>query len=114
MKFVNTLRHKGFFKPLLESRSVQAAMMVLKPGQSSSDQPEDEHPKAEQWLFVIGGTGKAKSPRRALKLKPGSLLLIEKNEPHQITNTGREPLTTINFYAPPAYARDGEVRESIR
>ena len=114
MKLINTTRHKAFFKPLLHSLSVQAAMMVLKPGQSSSDQPQDEHPKAEQWLYVSSGSGRARTPRRSLKLKAGSLLMIEKNERHQVINTARKPMVTINFYAPPAYDADGEVKRSMR
>ena len=114
MKHINTTRLNAFFKPILQSQNVQAAIMVLKPGQSSSDHPEDEHPKAEQWLFVISGHGKAKTSRRTLKLSPGSLLLIEKNEAHQITNTARRPLKTINFYAPPAYSAKGDVKPSIQ
>jgi hypothetical protein len=37
----------------------QAAMMTLRPGQSSSDEPVNEHPRCEQWLFVIAGAGRA-------------------------------------------------------
>src|SRR5258705_12172572 len=113
MKHVNTGRIRAFFKPILESASVQAAIMVLQPGQLSSDHPEDEHPKAEQWLFVISGHGTAKTNRRSLKLSAGSLLLIEKNEAHQISNNARKPLKTINFYTPPAYTGDGEVKPSV-
>ena len=61
MKHVNTSTQHRYFKPLLASASVQSAMMVLKPGQSSSDQPENEHPRAEQWVFVISGSGAAKA-----------------------------------------------------
>src|SRR5258706_16067556 len=114
MKHVNTRSITAFFKPILQSPSVQAAIMVLKPGQSSSDKPEDEHPKSEQWLFVISGRGRAKTNKRTLKLYPGSLLLIEKNEAHQITNTAKELMKTINFYAPPAYTSDGDVKPSVQ
>jgi mannose-6-phosphate isomerase-like protein (cupin superfamily) len=34
--------------------------------------------------------------------------LIEKGEPHQITNTGEVPLVTLNLYAPPAYDKQGD------
>ena len=34
--------------------------------------------------------------------------LIEKGEAHRITNTGRSPLVTLNFYVPPAYTSEGE------
>jgi oxalate decarboxylase/phosphoglucose isomerase-like protein (cupin superfamily) len=39
--------------------------------------------------------------------------LIEKNEAHQIQNTGHEALRTINFYCPPAYTLVGEVKRSV-
>jgi mannose-6-phosphate isomerase-like protein (cupin superfamily) len=114
MKHVNTSKKRGFFKPLIESASVQAAMMVLRPGQSSSDEPENEHPRAEQWLYVVSGTGRGTVDGRSVKLGEGSLLLVEKGEAHRITNTGHEPMVTVNFYAPPAYRGDGEVRPSIK
>jgi len=113
MKNIDTTSHRSFFEPLLQTASLQAATMVLKPGKSSSDQPENEHPKAEQWLFVISGAGKAKVGSQSTTLKTGSLLLIEKGEPHQITNDGNEPLVTLNFYAPPAYTPKGNVKASV-
>jgi mannose-6-phosphate isomerase-like protein (cupin superfamily) len=111
MKHFDTRAHRSFFKVLTSTRSAQAAMMTLRPGQSSSDEPENEHPRSEQWLYVIAGTGRAIMKRKRVALKEGSLLLIEKGEPHQITNTGRSALTTLNFYAPPAYTQSGELRE---
>lgn len=113
MKYINTIGKRALFKPLIQSRSVQSAIMVLPPGQSSSDGAENEHPKSEQWLYVIAGSARAVVGRRTLKIKTGALLLIEKNEPHRITNAGRAPLVTLNFYVPPAYTRSGEVRPAI-
>ncbi len=40
---------------------------------------------------------------KEIKLKPGSLVLIEKGEMHEIRNTDTNPLQTLNFYVPPAY-----------
>jgi mannose-6-phosphate isomerase-like protein (cupin superfamily) len=95
---------------MLDSGDAQAAMMVLRPGQSSSDRPENEHPRSEQWLYVISGTGRATTGRRRTSLREGSLLLIEKDEPHQVTCTGRGALVTLNLYVPPAYSDGGEVK----
>jgi mannose-6-phosphate isomerase-like protein (cupin superfamily) len=36
------------------------------------------------------------------------LLLIEHGDQHEIRNTGRGLLKTLNFYSPPAYTRDGD------
>jgi oxalate decarboxylase/phosphoglucose isomerase-like protein (cupin superfamily) len=44
------------------------------------------HRGADQWLFVLSGQGEA----------------------HQVRNTGRTLLRTLNFYVPPAYRQDGD------
>lgn len=87
--------------------------MTLRPGGASDDEPSNEHPDCEQWLFVISGSGaavigKRRGSLRRVALAENSLLLIEKGELHQIKNTGRRALVTINFYVPPAYNPDGE------
>src|SRR5688500_2368412 len=117
MRVINTAgssKRKTMFTVLHSSRDAQAAMMTLKPGQSTSDEPENEHPRCEQWLFVISGTGRAVVGKRRAALKPDSLLLIEKGEAHQITNTGKSPLVTLNFYAPPAYTKAGDLKLMAR
>ena len=98
---------------LAATRGCQAALMVLPPGGTSDDEPSNEHPRSEQWLFVISGAGEARIGKRRgtmrrVKLGPNSLLVIEKRELHQIENTGRRRLMTVNFYIPPAYNRRGE------
>jgi oxalate decarboxylase/phosphoglucose isomerase-like protein (cupin superfamily) len=87
--------------------------MTLRPGGTSDDEPSNEHRGSEQWLFVISGTGEAlvgkkRSSLRRTALAEGSLLVIEKRELHQIKNTGRRVLRTLNFYIPPAYDKNGE------
>ena len=114
MKHVKALEGKGMFRVVMESGSVQGAVMVLGVGKSSSDVPEDEHPKAEQWVYVVSGSGVAKGRKgRGIQLSAGSMLYIAKNEAHQIKNTGWRKLVTVNFYAPPAYTKSGEVRRSV-
>jgi len=97
----------------MQSDATQAAVMSLRPGESSSEKIENEHPRAEQWLFVISGIGIAKIGRRRIRLNAGDLLLIPKKAPHQITNTGRARLLALNFYSPPAYTREGNVKSSV-
>ena len=40
-------------------------------------------------------------------LRDGTVLLIEKGDMHEIRNTGRALLKTLNIYVPPAYRTDG-------
>src|SRR5437763_14347533 len=110
MKHIRTAVKRGFFKILVSSRAVQTAAMVLQPGESTGE-PQNEHPHSEQWLFVVSGAGKALVNKRRVAIREKSLLLIEKGEIHQVTNTGRRPLVTLNFYAPPAYTKDGEPKK---
>ncbi|HTL34079.1 MAG TPA: cupin domain-containing protein [Kofleriaceae bacterium] len=99
---------RGPFEVLHSTPTSQAAMMTLAPGESSSESSDNEHAWAEQWLYVVSGQGVATSGKKRIALKVGSLLLIEKGEPHQIENTGKTPLVTLNVYAPPGYDDDGE------
>ncbi len=115
MRHIRTGLKRGRFDLLVATRAAQGAMMTLQPGDASDDHPSNEHPKCEQWLFVISGTGHAvvgrtKAALRRVALREHDLLLIEKGELHQIRNTGRRPLVTINFYIPPAYDAHGEPR----
>lgn len=77
--------------------------MVLAKGDSTGG-PDNRHPDSDQWLYVVSGEGEAIVEQQHQRLQPGTLLLVERNEAHQITNVGDEPLQTVNFYLPPAYS----------
>jgi mannose-6-phosphate isomerase-like protein (cupin superfamily) len=95
------------FLVALSNATAQAATMTIAAGASEGG-PSNRHPGAQQWLFVIAGSGVALYGRRRTVLKRHSLVLIERGERHEIRNTGRTPLKTLNFYVPPAYDRKGE------
>jgi oxalate decarboxylase/phosphoglucose isomerase-like protein (cupin superfamily) len=56
----------------------------------------------------MSGAGTATVSGRRHLLRRGSLILIERGETHEIRNTGRRPLRTLNFYVPPAYSVNGD------
>jgi mannose-6-phosphate isomerase-like protein (cupin superfamily) len=85
----------------------QGATMTLAPGQGEGG-PDNRHRGADQWLFVASGTGIAIVDGVRRRLRAGSLLLIERGQRHEIRNTGRAPLKTLNVYVPPAYTSDGD------
>jgi mannose-6-phosphate isomerase-like protein (cupin superfamily) len=105
MKRKNLRFGRGFRVAIGNARS-QAAEMVLKPGKAEGD-AHNRHRGADQWLYVVSGTGVAKVNKRRYALKAGSLLLIEHGDEHEICNNGRGLLKTLNFYVPPAYDREG-------
>ena len=92
----------GGFRVLGGTSRSQAASMVLGPGEATGG-PENRHPEADQWLYVISGRGRATVEGRSVEIETGGLLLIEAGETHEIANAGPEPLRTLNVYAPPEY-----------
>ena len=81
--------------------------MVIEPGDAEGG-AGNRHRGADQWLFVVSGTGKATIDGRPTPLRDGTLLLIERGVEHEIRNTGKKPLRTVNVYVPPAYTREGD------
>ncbi len=104
---VKKLQFGKGFKVVLGNRRVQAAQMVIEPGDAEGG-PGNRHKGADQWLFVIAGSGIAKINGRRIPLKTGSLLLVEHGEQHEIRNTGKGLLKTLNLYSPPAYTKEGD------
>lgn len=108
MRSFETRRHRRkAFAVLHATRSSQAAMMTLAPGRESSEDSANEHGWAEQWLYVVSGTGTARVAGRTVRLREGSLVLIGRREPHVI-RAGRSRLVTFNVYVPPAYSSSGD------
>lgn len=101
------LRFGQGFRTAFVVREVQAAEMVIAPGEAEGG-PDNRHRGADQWLYVVSGTAVAIIEGERQTLRAGSLLVIEHGERHEIRNTGRGFLKTLNFYYPPAYDQDEE------
>jgi mannose-6-phosphate isomerase-like protein (cupin superfamily) len=111
MKLIRLPDKSKSFAVLGATRSCQAASMTLKPDESTGEM-QNEHPRCEQWLFVISGSGMVRVPKRTVRVRSRSIVLIEKGERHQVKNTGRDLLVTLSFYCPPAYTNEGEPKPS--
>ncbi len=81
--------------------------MTLGPGETEGG-PDNRHQGADQWLYVVSGTGAAVVNGETVELREGTLMLIERGDRHEIRNTGSRPLRTLNFYVPPAYTDEGD------
>jgi mannose-6-phosphate isomerase-like protein (cupin superfamily) len=97
---------KGFSVALGNARA-QAATMVLDPGDCEGG-PDNRHRGSDQWLYVLSGCGTAVVSGRRQALRAGTLLLIQRGATHEIRNTGRTRLKTLNWYLPPAYTAQGD------
>ena len=100
------LRFGRGFRVAFGNARAQAAEMVIAPGDAEGD-AHNRHRGADQWLYVLSGTGVATLNRRRYPLRPGTLMLIERGDEHEVRNSGRTPLRTLNVYVPPAYDAEG-------
>lgn len=89
------------FHVIAEARRSQAATMEIAPGEAEGG-PNNKH-RADQWLYVLDGSGEAIIEGKKVELEAGTLVEIEAGETHEIRNTGKAELKTLNFYAPPEY-----------
>lgn len=106
MKRASVSYLKGF-RVLIGDDHSQAATMVIEAGGKEGGL-DNRHRGADQWLYVESGHGEARINGHIYPLEPGSLILIQRGDQHEIFNTGRAPLKTLNFYVPPAYKSDGD------
>lgn len=106
MKQTSVSYRKGFHVLTGDEHS-QVATMVIQPGgrEGGSD---NKHHGADQWLYVESGQGETTINGHTYRLEAGSLVLIQRGDRHEIRNTGREPMKTLNFYVPPAYTSEGD------
>jgi mannose-6-phosphate isomerase-like protein (cupin superfamily) len=95
------------FRVVLGDEHSQAAQMTLAPGDTEGS-PDNRHKGADQWLYVVSGTGVAVVNGERIELREGTLLLIQRGDKHEIRNTGEVVLRTLNVYFPPAYTNDGQ------
>jgi len=102
-----TLRFGEGFRVAFGNRRAQAAEMVLARGDTEGG-ADNRHRGSDQWLYVVAGEGIATVGGKRHRLSTGALLLIERGERHEIRNTGRATLRTLNLYLPPAYTKRGD------
>jgi len=101
------LRLAKDFGIVLGNRKSQAAEMVLHAGDKEGDS-RNRHRGADQWLYVVSGNGVAIVNGDRHRIAPRSLILIEHGDEHEIRQTGKQPLRTVNIYVPPAYLQSGD------
>ncbi|CAN5690433.1 hypothetical protein BH24ACI5_BH24ACI5_11710 [soil metagenome] len=61
--------------------------------------PQHAHAGADEFLYVVAGTGSASLDGRQEKLSAGVLLFVPRGTPHSLAATGRNPLIVLSTRA---------------
>ena len=111
MKYKRLKFGKGF-RVVFDTRRGQAAEMVIAPGDAEGDSQQSSRRARINGCSSSPAADAPPSTVAPKALRAGDLLLIEKNDRHEIRNTGRTLLRTLNFYTPPAYTKSGNPNPS--
>ncbi|HYZ74154.1 MAG TPA: cupin domain-containing protein [Chthoniobacterales bacterium] len=101
----NVYETSSWFEVLQATDKSQTAIMTLKPGPSTGEEPEAPK-KSQQILLLIDGELLGELDREILELKTGDTIIILPNVKHKFANRCKKSALTFNVYCPPEYPRD--------
>ena len=77
---------------------IRQETQFVEPGQTV--RPAHCHPKGEEMLYIINGSGKVYIDGIIYPFREGSVILFEQGKVHMVRNTGSEELKVACFFAP--------------
>ena len=83
-----TVSFPGGFNLLLGDKHSQAGTLVLAPGEETGG-ADNRHRGADQWIYVVSGTGTADVAGEHFDLARPRLVLIQRGDAHGFRNTGQ-------------------------
>ena len=91
----------NYFALLLDARSAGTnAVCVGEIFTGGGRTPPNTHAAADEFFFVLGGTGGARCDGREVPLSKGDALLVRPGAEHVVENTGTSKLYTLTVMTP--------------
>lgn len=87
---------------------MQLVLMSLDPGEEIG---EETHSMVDQFFRIEEGRGEVWMHGEPTRIEADTAIIVPAGTPHNIRNTGREPLKLYTIYAPPHHA-DGTVHHT--
>jgi|SRR5690625_602165 len=85
-------------KDSLPAENMSVCVIRVLPGESVK--PAHSHPKSEELIYIINGSGKVMIEDEVGDVRAGSAILFEKGKIHMLKNTGDLEMKVICFFAP--------------
>ncbi len=101
---VPEVSHPGRFmrwlasEDVLQPNNLSVCVIRVMPGEAV--RPAHSHPKSEELIYIITGSGKVMIENEVGAVKAGSAILFEQGKVHMLKNTGDTEMKVICFFAP--------------
>ena len=82
----------------LKAQHLSSCVIRVLPGEEV--RPAHSHPKSEEVIYIVSGSGKVMIEGEVTDVKTGSLVLFEQGKVHMLKNTGSTEMKVICVFAP--------------
>lgn len=82
----------------LNANNMSVCVIRVEPGETV--RPAHSHPKSEELIYIITGSGKVMIEGEVGDVKAGSAILFEQGKVHMLKNTSDVEMKVICFFAP--------------
>jgi quercetin dioxygenase-like cupin family protein len=90
------------------------SMNVVRIAPGQTVQPAHSHPRHEEVIYIVSGTGCAYVDGKIHELREGTAVLFSPGAIHMLRNTGPEDLNVACFFTPQATLNDYVFHEDVR
>ena len=101
---VPEVEHPGRFMRWLASedslRANNLSVCVIRVLPGEAVRPAHSHPRSEELIYIISGSGKVMIEQEVGDVRAGSAILFEQGKIHMLKNTGEVEMKVICFFAP--------------
>ena len=102
MQVFNIDHAKKLFEVFQTTDKSQSSVMILRPGEHSS-QDKNIHESSDQVILILEGALKAEIGNETATFQEGDFYTIPAGTPHRLSNTGRKSALAFSVYCPPEY-----------
>jgi quercetin dioxygenase-like cupin family protein len=95
----------------LQARNLSVCVIRVLPGETV--RPAHSHPKSEEFIYIIEGSGKIMIEGNVGKVQAGSAVLFDQGKVHMLKNTGNREMKVICFFAPATNVDNYKMFEEI-
>ena len=96
----------------MQPQHLSGCVIRVLPGETV--QPAHSHPKGEELIYIMSGTGQAWADGEIQPLRTGSAVLFEPGQVHMIRNVGDEEMKVVCFFAPATGLDNYKLYEGVK